>query len=178
MARNSTWTNADGLEVGFGTRDSKSTHPATIRTEGNVEIHSMILDWDNLPAAGTTAHSSKDIPIPAGALVHRATLRVLVAFASAGATTLGIGTENAAGADLDIDGIDVAIAKTVIDAVGDAVQCDGALVGGLVDVGTVDAYIVTSVATGPYTAGQAELTVEYSRPLPDTDPSDPITTEV
>ena len=174
MARNETWNNADGLAVGFGARDSKNDNGASVRTEGNVEIFSMDLDWEYLPAAAGTAPSSKSIPIPANSVIHRATLRVSEAFTSAGATTLSIGLINSAGTAIDQDGIDATIAKTVIDAVGDVVQCDGALVGGTATIGTADGYISCSVGTGPYTAGMAELTIEYSKPLPDSDPTDPI----
>jgi hypothetical protein len=134
----------------------------------------MILDYDNLPSAAPTAPLSKSIPIPARSIIHSASLRVILAFTSAGATTLDLGFKQADGTVIDLDGIDAVIAKTVIDAVGDVVQCNGALVNGLVDVGANDAYIASTVAVGPYTAGQAELTIEYSRPLPDTDPTDPI----
>lgn len=178
MARNSTYLNNDGLEVGFGTLDSKNPHGSTVRTEGNIETHSMILDFDNLPAAGTIARVTKGIPIPARSLIHQATLRVIVAWTAAGAATLTIGLEQSDGTDIDINGIDDVIAITVIDAIGDVVQCNGAQVGGLVDIGADDGFITTTVATGPFTAGQAELTVEYSRPMPDTDPSDPSTTEI
>lgn len=174
MSRANVWTNPDGLDVGFGTRDSKNKNAATVRTQGNVEILSMILDWDYLPDAAGTAPSSKSIPLPANSLIHRATLRVTEAFTSGGATTLDIGLVNAAGTAIDQDGIDAAIAKTAIDAVGDVIQCDGALVGGAATVGTAPAYISCNVGTGPYTAGQAELTIEYSKPLPSTDPVDPI----
>ena len=73
MSRTNSWTNDDGLFVGFGARDSFNENGATVRTEGNVEIFSMILDFaqvpDVLPAAAPTAPSTKSIPIPAGSLV-------------------------------------------------------------------------------------------------------------
>lgn len=178
MARSETWTNSDGLDVGFGARDSLNDNGATVRTQGNVEIFAMELDWDNLPAAAGTAPSSKSIPVPAGSTIHRATFTVTEVFASGGATTLTIGLKEADGSVIDADGIDAAIAKTAIDAVGDVVQCDGALVGGVLTVGAADAYIATSVATGPYTAGKGELVIEYSKPMPDSDATDPITTIV
>lgn len=179
MARNATWTNNDGLVVGFGQRDSLNDNGATVRTQGNVEVLSMVFDLVNsLPAAAGTAPSSKSIPIPANSFIHSATLRVITAATSAGATTLSLGLKNSAGTVIDADGIDATIAKTAIDAIGDTVQCDGALVNGLVTVGTADAYISSVVATGPYTAGEVELTIEYSKPLPDVTPTDPITTEI
>ena len=174
MARSASWTNPDGLFVGFGARDSKNDNGATVRTEGNVEIFSMILDFDTLPAAAGTAPLSKSIPIPANSFIHSASLRVILAFTAAGAATLDIGFKETDGTDIDLDAIDSVIAITVIDAIGDVVQCNGAFVNGLVTTGLLDSYISTVVSTGPFTAGQAELTIEYSRPLPDTDPTDPI----
>lgn len=174
MAREATWTNSDGLVVGFGPRDSKNDNGATVETKGNVEIIQMVLDYDNLPSDASTAPSSKSFPIPAGAVINDAVLQVTEAFTSGGSTTLNIGLKKADGTVIDADGIDAAIAKTAIDAVGDTIQCDGALVGA--DVGSDDAYISCGVATGPYTAGQAVLTIEYTRQLPSTDPADPITT--
>lgn len=174
MARANTWTNSDGLEVGFGVRDSKNDAGSTVETKGNVEVFQMVLDFDELPAASGTAPSSKSVPIPAGAVINDAVLQVLEAFDAAGAATLTIGLKNSAGTAIDADGIDAAIALTAIDAVGDTVQCDGALVG--TDIGTADGYIAVDVGTGPYTAGQAVLTIEYTRQLPSSDAADPITT--
>lgn len=174
MAREATWTNSDGLEVGFGPRDSSNENGATVETKGNVEVFQMVLDYDNLPAASGTAPSTKSIPIPAGAVINDAVLQVLDAFDAAGAATLTIGLKEADGSVIDADGIDASIALTAIDADGDTIQCDGALVG--TDIGSEDGYIACAVGTGPYTAGRAVLTIEYTRQLPDSVAADPITT--
>ncbi len=178
MSRSATWTNNDGLVVGFGAHTSQNINMGSIRTQGNVEIVSAMLSWDDLPTAAATAATSKDQFIPAGSSIIRATLTVLEAFTSGGATTLSLGLKEKDGTDIDADGIDATIAKTVIDAIGDVVQCDGALVAGLLISDTADAYISSVVATGPYTAGMAELNIEYIRPLPTSDATDPITTIV
>lgn len=175
MARASTWTNADGLVVGFGARDSKNDAGATVRTQGNVEIFQMVLDYDNLPAAAGTAPSSKSIPIPAGSVIKSAHLQATADWATADSATLDIGFVNAAGTEIDQDGIDAAIADTALDT-GDTVVCDGALIGN--DVGSADAYISCEVDTGTFTSGSAVLTIEYIKPMPDTDPTDPITSIV
>jgi hypothetical protein len=174
MARNATWTNSDGLVVGFGTRDSKNDSGSTVETKGNVEIFQMVLDFDNLPTAVGTAPNTKSIPIPAGAVINDAVLQVLTAFDAAGSATLTIGLKELDGTAIDADGIDAAIALTAIDADGDTIQCDGALVG--TDIGTADGYIAVAVGTGPYTAGQAVLTIEYTRQLDSSTAADPITT--
>lgn len=175
MARSATWTNADGLVVGFGARDSKNDNGATVRTQGNVEIFEMILDYDNLPAAAGTAPSSKSIPIPASSVITRAYSQVTEDWATADSATLDIGFVNSAGTAISQDGIDAAVAAGALD-LGDTVVHDGALIG--VDVGTADAYISCEVNTGTFTTGQSILTIEYIKPMPDTDPTDPITTIV
>lgn len=162
MARKEVWVNNDGLKVGFGARDTNNYEAGTVRTVGKVNQLEILLDWDNLPSLG--AVDNDNVGIPANAVIQSATLVVEDAFESAGATTLGIGLQTAAGVAIDADGIDAAIAKTAIDADGDVVQCDGALVGGVTTIGGVEGYIYTVVGTGPYTAGRAVLTVEYILP--------------
>ena len=171
MARAEVWVNNDGLEVEFGTSDSRSDRLATVQTEGNVEIASMVLDYDLLPAAATNAPSVKSIQLPAHAVVTRAYLRVTDEFTSGGATTLQIGLIEADGTAIDQDGLFEAIAKAALDA-GDVVEGDGALVGE--SIGDEDGFISTLVTTGPYTAGQAVLTIEYVRPMPGSTPQEPI----
>lgn len=171
MARQATWVNEDGLEVGFGTRDSKNPHLATVQTEGNVEIASMVLDYDTLPAAAGTAPNAKDFAIVGESVITRAYLRVTDAFTSGGTTTLDIGLVNAAGTAIDQDGLDAAIAKAALTA-GAVIELDGALIGD--SIGSADGYISTATGSGPWTAGQAVLTIEYVRPMPDSTPQDPI----
>jgi hypothetical protein len=101
-------------------------------------------------------------------LIHRATLQVVTAFDSAGdAGTLDIGTYSAAAVVDDADGIDVDIAQSAIDAVGEVVACNGALVAGIITVGATsdsDVYVVPAYQTAAFTAGRAVLTIEYSTP--------------
>lgn len=175
MARQNTWTNSDGLVVGFGTRDSKNDAGATVETKGNLEVMQVVLDYDNLPPAAGTAPSAKSIPVPANAQIMSAHLFVREDFATSDSATLDIGFVNSAGTEIDQDGIDAAIAAGALDT-GDTVVCDGALIGA--DVGTADAYLSCEVNTGTFTTGSAVLTIEYIRQLPDTDAADPITTIV
>ena len=162
MARDATWTNGDGLVVGFGGRDTNNYEAGSVCTKGKVNQLEVVLDWDNLPGNG--AVQGKEIGIPANSIIQSATFVVETAFTSGGATTLSIGLQEADGTVIDADGIDATVAKTAIDAVGEAVQCDGALVAGTATVGTADAYVYTTVASGPYTAGKGTLTIEYILP--------------
>jgi hypothetical protein len=100
--------------------------------------------------------------IPAGSVILSATLVMTTAATSGGAATLTLGTYNAAGTAIDADGIDAAVALTVIDAVGDTVRCDGAH---LTTAGYVaeNAYIGAIYGTAAYTAGVGKLIIEYQK---------------
>lgn len=115
----------------------------------------------------------QDVSVPAGAIVQSCVLRVSEAFVGATAT-LDIGwyyiDANGDLAALDADGIDAAIAVTAIDAIGDTIVCDGALAGAaaLGDqlASTATNYFVgASYNTAAFTAGEAELTIEWYMPL-------------
>lgn len=171
MARSSTWTNSDGLVVGFGTRTLDNGILAEVQG-GTVRKYTVELP-DATALEATAAITSASIPpqsvvIPQGSMITRAYFEVTVPFAGATAN-LDIGLwSNAATPVLDdIDGIDAAIDVLVLDAIGDVVQCDGALVGGVLPVGKVNdaSNVVTfGYETAVFTAGAGILTLEVIVP--------------
>ncbi len=166
MSREATWTNSDGLSVGFGPLDSVNQNSATVRTQGNIEVQQYVVEFDNLPTDAVSAVSSKAVAIPARSVIQRATLTVTEAWV--GGTNIDFGLMDVDGTDIDDDGLDVAVLVSVMNVIGDVVQMNGALVGGILDIGSADGYLVT-VTTGTYTAGKAILMIEYVRPMPDSD---------
>ena len=157
------YTNADGLSIAFGTDRAKKGLVGSPKTDG---VNTMVvaeIDWSRLGAAGT--RTALDwIPLsalPTGALIRSATLIVSEVFTSGGAATLSIGTQENDGTVIDADGIDAAIAITAIDAIGDEVACDGAQIGAIL---AKDAYLETTVGTAAFTAGAAKLVIEYYVP--------------
>ena len=168
------WQNDDGLTVRFGQDQARETQSLMAKSGQVGPKEYMIVDlvWDDLPTFTTDLNndgtnngfSDQDAYIPAGAYITKASVIVTTAFTSAGATTLSIGTANIAGTAIDADGIDVTIAKAAL-AADLAVVCDGALVAGTGLV-TADSYLTTTVATGPYTAGEAKLVIEYIQVTP------------
>ena len=119
----------------------------------------------NIPAAtaigsATVAPAANDAFIPAGAYITKATLIVTTAFTGTSAA-LNIGLQTLAGSAIDADGIDVAIAVTAIDAIGDVVACNGALVAGVLTVGSANAYVSLDYDTAAFTAGAGQLIIEY-----------------
>lgn len=139
----------------FGPRDIEDKLPSRYAASQGGEVLSLAFSYDDLPTYGLDAAILK---IPANARIRRATLRVLTAFA--GGTSYNIGLYQEDGTVIDADGIDAAVALTAIDAVGETVLCDGALVNALVGIGAADGQVVVA-ATGTFTAGKAVLEVEF-----------------
>ena len=159
MSRNATWTNQDGLVVGFGTRDVEENSARKVATSGAVE--ELVLDLNDASQLSDAVAAADDAIvhgaiIPADSLILSADLFVTTAFAGATAT-LDIGVYQVDGTTVDDDGIDSAIAVgTLTDNA--VVSCDGA------DVGTVtatDVKIAASYDTAAFTAGVAKVVVRY-----------------
>lgn len=168
MPRGNTWTNSDGLVVGFGTHSVDNNVPAEDAGNGSVKVVKLVIKGTSLEDTVSVASlPPQAVKIKRGSRITRAFLQVVTAFTSGGSATLDIGTFAADATPDDADGIDAAIAVTAIDAVGDLVTCDGALVGGTVPAGATsnsDVIIAASYSTAAFTAGEAILTVEYVEP--------------
>lgn len=155
MTREATWTNSDGLVVGFGTRTVDTTF-STIEQGGKLVLN---IKGSDLADANVAAQLVNAPVIPAGCIVTHARLVVDTAFAGATAV-LDIGVYKASdGTAVDDDGIDSAIAvATLVDAYD--VLCDGALIG---DALAFDSKIAASYDTAAFTAGHAVLEVFYRK---------------
>jgi hypothetical protein len=172
MPRNSTWVNSDGLTVGYGTHSEDDNVAAVVSERGPYKVMQMYITATNLVATASVADTDQPpqaVTIKRGSHIKSAKLSVVVPFATSASGTLTIGTFAAGDASTvdDVDGIDATIAVTAIDAIGDVVVCDGALVNGVVPLGATsnsDVVILPSYGTGVFTAGQAILTVEYAEP--------------
>ena len=167
MSRANSWTNSDGLVVGFGTHSQDLNTPVKISSNNGIDVYKYEIDAVNLvDTISTTNQSPQRAWIPRGSFIKSATLHVSEVFTSGGAATLDLGLFGVTVVD-DADGIDVDLALTVMDALGDVVLCDGALVGGLIPVGRTadeDCTITASYETAVFTAGKATLIVEVVQP--------------
>jgi len=149
------WTNDDGMLVQFGNQDTADQGLTSAVTRR------VIVD-----ITGTDVASSAPVPgaydpsIPAGAYITKAYIISETTFTSGGAATLTVGLQESDGTAIDADGIDAAIAIAALTA-GDVVLCDGALAGGVLTVGSEDAYVSMLYGTAAYTAGAAKLVIEY-----------------
>ena len=155
------YVNADGLEVLTAGEQGTAAKRGTSLSS---QKKSLVM-----PITGTEVPSSVATPqdhdafIPAGSYITSASLIVTTAFTSGGSATLTIGTYTQAGAAVDADGIDAAIALAAIGA-DKAVACDGAAVGGTATVGGADVYGEAIYGTAAFTAGEAKLVIEYIEP--------------
>ena len=168
--RDNYWTNADGLVVGFGTRSQDDAASSHFSPDGAFIVSLPVIgvdleDSDSVTAATITGQG---VSIPRGAILERATFHVHEAFTSGGAATLDLGTYDADNASItgdDPDGIDVDIAITAIDAVGDFIVCDGALVGAAVGATSdSDVTLVAAYQTAAFTAGKGMLVCRFQLP--------------
>ena len=94
MSRASTWTNADGLDVGFGKHTVDNEVAAVHSTMGPLKTMTMLVNLVDLEVAGSITAASFDARaarIPRGSHIKRAFTRTTVAATSGGAATLGIG---------------------------------------------------------------------------------------
>ncbi len=152
-----TWTNEDGLLVRFPLDNG-----ATEVGDGVTSAEEQVLVWKILDATTLgdtdTAAEAGDRPyIPAGAFLKEAVLVVDTAFTSGGAAVLDLGLKQAAGTNIDDDGIDAAVAVGALTANAGIVS-DGALVGTKL---ANDSYVMATYDTAAFTAGAATLYIKY-----------------
>ena len=139
----------------YGTRDIEDKLPSKYAGSNGKEVQNYTFSFDDLPVEGL---DEAILRIPANARISRATLRVITGFA--GGTSYNFGLYQEDGTVIDADGIDAAVATAAINVAGDVVLCDGALVGSLVGIGAAAGSLRVS-ATGTFTAGKAQLEIEY-----------------
>ena len=155
----STVTNADGLTRTYGTTEGAPVLGGKV-SEG--QLSKLVIDFafGDLSAFSVVKIMSDNV-LPDNIHIKTCELYVPVAFVGATAT-LSIGLVQADDRSTDIGtaniGLDDTIAITAIDAIGDTIACDGAIVGTTI---TESALVTMLVGTANMTAGQGILTIEY-----------------
>ena len=139
-----------GVTVNYGARTTSGKYGRFGNTNGVVKSAEWTFSYDDLPVA---SEDIMGVSLPAYTKIVSARLEILTAFA--GGTSYNLGLEQADGTDIDVDGIDAAVALTAMDARGDVVVCNGALVGGIVSTGAA-AGKLSVVATGSEIVSSSE----------------------
>lgn len=152
MTRATTWTNADGLVVGFGPNEPERNVSGVFETDGIVKEARLAITFQSSGAA---------VAIPAGSVVTDVVVKVGTAWVG--------GTKVEVGDGSDADGwVSAAQGATANLTAGATVRAGGAYAVGGTDatakaLGKVYATADTlDVAiTGSYTAGTADVIVRY-----------------
>lgn len=156
MASDSKTANADGLTQAYGTAE------ANVEIGGKVaegQYSKLVIDFDFGDLNSTTEEIVSEQVLPDNANIKTAELYVKTAFVGASGTLdIGLIQADDRSTAIDQDGIDVAIAVTAIDAIGDTIACDGALIGTVI---TESGLVTMTNDTANFTAGAATLTIEY-----------------
>lgn len=161
MTRASTWTNADGLVVGFGPNTPQTTGADTKNYGGIGGAKTALtkFDWKNLNGAATI-----NVPVPAGSRVLDVRLVVDVGFTATGTNTITVGDGS------DADGFITATAATsaTMATAGAVIIVDGVYAFGGTDTGAAELKSYASADTidlasaqTDWTAGSATLVVTY-----------------
>lgn len=154
--------NADGLTVRYFGEQAELAS-AGYHDIANLRSIVLAIGPDYVYPAATVGGDDTLPTFPPKAVIHSAFLKVHETFTAGGAATLTIGTCDEAGAVVDADGIDATIALAALTK-GNVVKCDGAQVATETATSTFsdkELWISTAVATGPFTAGSATLTVYF-----------------
>lgn len=154
MTRSATWTNSDGLVVGFGKNFPERTDAGVVETDGFDKTATV-----NITYQSTTGSSGAKITVPAGSLVKNVFMKVGTAWV--GGTSLAFGDASGTGS-----WITATQGATANLTAGAAIQAQGAYAytateGQLppkVYAAATDLYFTV---VGTYTAGTATVVVEY-----------------
>jgi hypothetical protein len=158
MTRKSTWSNADGLVVGFGPNTPELTGNATCEDVQSSKAAAVKFSWRDLNAGSTI-----NVPVPAGSRILDVRLVVDVAFTSTGTNTITVGDGS------DADGFITATAADTTTLVANAViNNDGVYVKGDTDATAAEIKLYSAADTidlvsaqTDWTAGSASLMVTY-----------------
>lgn len=154
MTRQSTWTNADGLIVGFGNNYPERNEAGVNEVDGNDKSAQL-----NITYQSTSGASGAKISVPAGSIVKNVYMKVGTAWVGGTSLTFGDAT-TAAG------WITATQAATANLTAGAAIQAQGAYAFTATEgqlppkayAAATDLYITVA---GTFTAGSATIYVEY-----------------
>ena len=174
MSRSATWTNSDGLVVGFGTHSEDNEVAAVYPGAGGIVTVVQEIDMASLPAFANesrTAYpnaSGQEHVIPRGSVFLGGEILVLVACTGTSADA-DFGTWGAV-VD-DSNGFKDSVLVATVAEVGDVLILDGDLIADADDSNLAVAgavsnsdVVITGSYTTAYTAGRIRLTVRYAPP--------------
>lgn len=144
----------------YGPRVTDQSFGGHQNTVNHVKTAVWQFTYDNLPDGAT---DNLALSIPANSTIVSAKLRVVTAFA--GGTSYAVGLETSADGVIDADGLltDANLPLASLTPAGKLLTGTGALVGTTIGASAGE---LTVTATGTFTAGEAQVIVEYITPAP------------
>lgn len=166
MNKNSIWTNADGLYVGFGPRKVESNTASTV-VAGDSQTRKVIMKvvGAEVPSAAGARELANSVVIPAGSNIK--SVRVLVDAAFTGGTSLDLGGFTVAGVADNEAGFIAALLTATLAAGYDETYTAAAANKGGAYLGTklaTTVKVAPSYNTSAFTTGVATVTIEYETP--------------
>ena len=168
MTRATTWSNSDGLVVGFSKnvphRVGSTERNPSGENAGGVKVASVWFDATAMNESTTGAARAVNVPVPAGARILNVRVLVGTAWTSTGTNTAEIGLT---GGDVDLF-MTTTVLTTANFTAGAVLNGDGVGLFGATDTGASELYQFASADTvdllsnhADWTAGDATLIVTY-----------------
>lgn len=174
MTRATTWTNSDGLVVGFGRNFAERKDGGVSKTEGAIKEARLQVTWES-----TFGEAGAYIQLPKYVRVTDIYFEVTAPWASSDSGTLSVGHTEADTADVDAFFTTTALAAAALTPAGKRIAADG------IYVGFTDADVTGTMAqiravlsddyddstkgvkvfftkTNNFTAGEGTLVVQYA----------------
>jgi len=151
MTRKSTWTNADGLVVGFGPNYAERNEAGVIETDGVVKEARLAITYQS---------SGANIALPAGSVVLDVVMKVGTAWAGGTDVQIGDGSDADGWVSATQGAVANLTAGATVRAAGAYAIGDAATNKGLGKVYT-SADTLDVAFTGTFTAGTADVFVRY-----------------
>ena len=140
----------------YGPRSTLEKYGGEASNGGKVKTAVYKFSYDGLPVNGDTG---LHYVVPAGAIIKDVWISSPTAFV--GGTSYDIGLEEADGSTIDLDGLFDALLLAELNLGASARTHTGTNSGALLDLEVTAAAQLIVVATGTFTAGVAELVIEY-----------------
>lgn len=179
MSRANTWTNSDGLVVGFGTHTEDNNVGAVAQgANGEVTIVKEITLADLPDTYAATNTPPQEVAIPRGSVIKSAFLQTVIAPTSAATNaTLDIGFWSKGLATEVVDDADGLVADATIaemGVAGEGIQLDGPMIADAATAASTiatagatsnsDVVVAASYETEVFTAGVVKLHLTYIPP--------------
>jgi hypothetical protein len=172
MAKETYWTNNDGLRVPFGARDTYNPEGASVRTKGREKEVELRITADAYADVASGVLHGKEHVIPAGSRIVSCVANVIETITATTAVSFDMGLKNNVdGTTIDADGLIDGLTNFAV-----GVQTGAGLLVGTVTA--ADAVVSFDPNVADLLTGEVIVLVRYIDPVPSSDAPGVITGEI